>query len=124
MEHIPGYKNKAADCLSRLSFVTRKRNDNQLKDEISINMTQTEDEDNAQCCPMCVIDITNTKALQQQDRFCPRIAKMMVLSSYHINKQNDKEYKATIIPNKSSFKQYSRKCMTILAIYELAKHIL
>ena len=33
VEHIPGYKNKAADCLSRLSFVTRKRNDNPLKDE-------------------------------------------------------------------------------------------
>ena len=25
VEHIPGYKNKAADCLSRLPFVTRKR---------------------------------------------------------------------------------------------------
>ena len=32
VEHIPGYKNKAADCLSRLPFVTRKRNDNPLKD--------------------------------------------------------------------------------------------
>ena len=31
-----GYKNKAADCLSRLPFVTRKRNDNPLKDEISV----------------------------------------------------------------------------------------
>ena len=43
VEHIPGYKNKAADSLSRLPFVTRKRNDNPLKDEISINITQTED---------------------------------------------------------------------------------
>ena len=43
VEHIPGYKNKVADCLSRLPFVTRKRNYNPLKDEISINMTQTED---------------------------------------------------------------------------------
>ena len=25
VEHIPGYKNKAADCLSRLLFVTRKK---------------------------------------------------------------------------------------------------
>ena len=50
VEHIPGSKNKAADCLSRLPFVTRKRNDNPLKDEISINMTQTED--NVQSCPM------------------------------------------------------------------------
>ena len=39
VEHIPGYKNKAADCLSRLPFVTRKRNNNPCKDEISINMT-------------------------------------------------------------------------------------
>ena len=38
-------------------------------------MAQTED--NAQCCPMCVVDITDTKALQQQDRFCTRIAKMI-----------------------------------------------
>ena len=28
VEHIPGYKNKAADCSSQLPFVTRKRNDN------------------------------------------------------------------------------------------------
>ena len=112
MEHIPGYKNKAADCLSRLPFVTRKKNDNPLTDEISINMTQTED--NAQCCPMCIADITDTKALQQ-DRFCTRIAKMMEdpksgfnkRDSYgydtdgllnHINKENGKEYKATIVP--------------------------
>ena len=26
VKHIPGHKNKAADCLSRLPFVTRKRN--------------------------------------------------------------------------------------------------
>ena len=30
--HIPGTQNKAADCLSRLPFVTRKRNDNPLHD--------------------------------------------------------------------------------------------
>ena len=33
-EHIPGCKTKAADCLNRLPFVTRKRNDNPLKYEI------------------------------------------------------------------------------------------
>ena len=27
-EHSPGAQNKAADCLSRLPFVTRRRNDN------------------------------------------------------------------------------------------------
>ena len=113
MEYIPGYKNKAAGCLSRLPFVTRKRNDSPLKGEISINMTQTEE--NAQCCPMCVADITDTKALQQQERFCTRIAKMMEDPKsrfnkrdlynydsagllYHINKENGKEYQATIVP--------------------------
>ena len=60
---------------------------------------------------MCVVDITDTKALQQ-DRFCTRIAKMMEDPKsrfnervscgydssgclYHINKENGKEYKAT-----------------------------
>ena len=75
VENIPGYKKKAADCLSRLPFVTRKRNDNPLKDEISINVTQTADD--TECWPLCVVDLTDTKALQQQDRFCTRIAKMM-----------------------------------------------
>ena len=32
VEHIPGHKNKAADCLSRLPFVTRRRNNNPLND--------------------------------------------------------------------------------------------
>ena len=111
MEHTSGYQNKAAGCLSRLPFITRKRNDNPLKDEISINMTKTED--NIQCCPMCVADITDTKALQQ-DRFCTRITKIMedpksrfnerdsygynsTSLSYHITKENGKEYKATIV---------------------------
>ena len=57
---------------------------------------------------MCVVDITNTKALQQQDKFCTRIAKMMKDPNnkfnerdsygydspgllYHINKKNGKE---------------------------------
>ena len=107
MEHIPGYKNKAADCLNRQPFVTRKRNDNPLEDDISINITQAVD--NVQCCPMCVVDITNTKALQQQDRFHTRIAKMMEdpksrfnerdSYGYHIKKENGKEYKTTIVPN-------------------------
>ena len=51
VEHIPGYKNEGANCMSRLSFVTRKRNDNPLKGEISLNEVQTEEE--IQCCPMC-----------------------------------------------------------------------
>ena len=113
VEHIPGYKNKAADCLSRLPFITRKRNDNPLKDEISLNVANSERE--IQCWSMCKADITDTKALQKQDRFCTRIAKMMedpksrfnerdsyqydnIGLLYHINKENGREYKAAIIP--------------------------
>ena len=55
VEHLPGCKNKAADCLSKLPFVTRKRNNNPLKDKvISINVTQTKE--NAPCCPICEVD--------------------------------------------------------------------
>ena len=52
VEHIPGHKNKAADCLSQLPFVTRKRNDNPLKDiEVTVNVTQAEE--STTCCPLC-----------------------------------------------------------------------
>ena len=33
VKHIPGHKNKAANCMSQLPFTTRKRKDNPLKDE-------------------------------------------------------------------------------------------
>ena len=75
VEHIPGYKNKAADCLSRLPFLPGKNN-SPLKDkEISITVNQTKE--NAPCCPVCEVDATDTKALQQNDRFYSRIAKTM-----------------------------------------------
>ena len=58
VEHIPGYKNKAADCLSGLPFATRKRNDNPLKDEeTTIKIIE---EDNDTCCPLCEVDLTDT----------------------------------------------------------------
>ena len=76
VEHIPGYKNKAADCLSCLPFVTRKGNDNPLKDEdILLNTIQTEDDI---CCPLCEVDLTDTKSLQQEDKHCIRISKLIV----------------------------------------------
>ena len=113
VEHIPGYKNKAADCLSHLPFVTRKRNDNPLKDEdISVNTIQTEDDT---CCPLCDVDLTDTKSLQQEDKHCIRISKLIAdpksrfheRDSYgyddkgilhHINRENGREYKATVVP--------------------------
>ena len=114
VEHISGYKNKAANYLIRLPFVTRKRNNNPLKGgEISINVNQTKE--NAPCCPICEVDVTDTKALQENKKFCIRIAKMMedpnnrfnerdsygydsTVLLYHINKENGKECKATIVP--------------------------
>ena len=76
VEHIPGYKNKAADCLSRLRFITRKRNDNPLKDEeAGISVLQTEDD--TICCPLCEVDLTDTKTLQQEDKYCIMIAKIL-----------------------------------------------
>ena len=113
VEHIPGYKNKAADCLSRLPFVTRKQNDNPLKDEdISINTVQTEDNIT---CPLCEVDLTDTKTLQHEDKHCIRIAKLIADPKsrfnerdsygyddkgilYHINREKGKEYKATVVP--------------------------
>ena len=114
VEHIPGHKNKAADCLSWIPFAARKRNNNPLKDEdVSINETQVEV--GKDCCPLCKVELTNTKALQQSDKHCIRIAKLIEdLRSrshkrdsygyddtsllYHINSKNGKEYKATVIP--------------------------
>ena len=84
---------------------------------------------------MCVVDIADMKVLQQQYRFCTRITKMIedpkstfnerdlygcdsTALLYHINKENGKEYKATIVP-KSLLKWYSRKCITILALAKI-----
>ena len=114
VEHIPGHKNKAADCLSWLPFTTRKRNDNPLKDKnISTDITKVEVGED--CCPLCEVDMTNIKALQQSDKQCIRIVKLMEDPRsrfderesygydddgllYHINRENGKEYKATDVP--------------------------
>ena len=62
VEHIPGHKNKAADCLSWLLFATRKRNNNPLKDDdVSINETQVEVGED--CYPLCEVELTKMKAL-------------------------------------------------------------
>ena len=114
VEHIPGHKNKAVDCLSQLPFATRKRNNNPLKDEgVSINETQVEV--GMDCYPLCEDEFTNMKALQQSDKHCIRIGKLIEDPRsrfherdlygydntgllYHINRENGKEYKATVIP--------------------------
>ena len=114
MEHISGYKNKGADYLSRLPFVTRKRNDNPLKNETHVNaINEVEEESN--CCPLYEIELTDTKTLQQEDRFCKMIAILLEDPKckfherdsygytndgllYHISRENGKEYKATVVP--------------------------
>ena len=108
VENIPGHKNKAANGFSWLLFMTRKRNDNPLKDEdVSLNVTKVEVGED--CCPLCEVNMTNTKALQQSDKHCIRIAKLMEDPRsrfherdsygydddgllYHINRENGKEY--------------------------------
>ena len=114
MEHIPGHKNKAANCLSQLPFVTSKRNDNPLKDE-DVSMCETQTKVGEDCCPLCEVKLTDTKALQQYDKHCIKIARLMedprsrfhervsygyddTCLLYHINRENGKEYKATVIP--------------------------
>ena len=114
VEHILGHKNKAADCLSWLPFITRRRNDNPLKDkDTGISVVQTEND--TICCPICEVDLTDNKTLQQEDRYCIRIAKILSDPKckfngkdsygydekgilYHINQENGREYKATVVP--------------------------
>ena len=88
-------------------------NNNTLKDEdVSIHETKVEvGEDH---CPLCEVDLTNTKALQQCDKHCNKIAKMLEDPRsrfperdsygyddtgllYHINRTNSKEYKAMVV---------------------------
>ena len=115
VEHITGHKSKAANCLSWLPFVNRKRNNNPLKDEdVSINATKVEVGNDF--CPLCEVELTDTKALQQSNKHCIRIARLMEDPRsrfherdsygyddagllYHINRENSKEYKAIVIPN-------------------------
>ena len=84
VEQIPGHKNKAANCLSCLPFVTRKRNDNSLKDEV-VSIHDTKVGVGEHCCPLCKVDLTDTKHLQQSHKHCIRIAKMLedIRSRFH-----------------------------------------
>ena len=114
VEYILGHKNKAANCLCQVPFVTRKCNDNPLKDEyVSLNVTKVEVGED--CFPLCEVDMTNIKAVQQSDKHCIRIPKLMEDPGsrfherdsygyddngllYYINRENSKEYKATVVP--------------------------
>ena len=114
VEYIPGHKNKAADCLSQLPFITGKRNNNPLKDK-DVSLHKTRVEVGEDYCPLCEVDLTDTKALQQSDKHCIRIAKSLENPRgrfherdsygyddtgllYHINQENSKKYKAMVVP--------------------------
>ena len=116
--------------------MTRKRNDNPLKDEdISVNAIQTEGDT---CCPLCEVDLTDTKSLQQEDKHCIRISKLIADPKSRFHERDSygmmtKEYYITLIEKmventrqqwfqKSLSKQYLRKCMTTLATLALEKH--
>ena len=84
-----------------------------MKDEdISVNAIQTEADT---CCPLCKVDLTDTKTLQQEGKHCIRISKLIADPKsrfherdsygyddkgilYHINRENGREYNATVVP--------------------------
>ena len=83
VEHIPGSQNKGADCLSRLPYITRKRNDNPLH---VVDFSDTFEIDEAEYvnqvsyvpeCRLCEIYLTDTAALQLSDKHCTRIRNLM-----------------------------------------------
>ena len=139
VEHIPGHKNKAADCLSRLPFVTRKRNSNPLKDEVSLSIINECEKPTDICCSLCEIDLTNTNKLQQSDKHCIRIVKLMADPKsrfnerdsygyddsgvlYHLNRENGKEFKATDV-QKSLIKTVLQEMHDYFGHFELARVI-
>ena len=94
--------------------MTRKRNDNPLRDE-DVSLHERKVQVGEDCCPLCEVDLTNIKALQQSDMHCIRIVKLLenprsrfhkrdsygyddIGLLYHINQENGKEYKAMVIP--------------------------
>ena len=136
VEHIPGYKNKAADCLSRLPFVTRKRNDNPLKDEETT--IKVIEEENDICCPLCEVDLTDTQTLQKSNtalglQNCLKILKVDTMKGTLMGMMIKGFY--TMLTEKmggNTKQQYyqrhllilsSKKCMTTLAILVLVKLI-
>ena len=115
--------------------MTRKRNNNPLKDEdISVNAIETKDDT---CCPLCEADLTDTKTLQQEDKHCIRISKLIdPKSRFHEETHMGmmtKEHYITLIEEmvestrqqwyqRSLLKLYLKKCMTTLAMLALEKH--
>ena len=85
-----------------------------LKDETHVNAIN-EVEEESTGCPLCEIELNDTKALQQEGRFCKMIAILLKDPKskfherdsygytddgllYHISRENGKQYKATVLP--------------------------
>ena len=80
VEHIHSSKNMAADCLSRLPFVTRKRNHNPLNymnfsnepitelTHTSMSIDYIRPEENDAMCKLCETDLTYTIPQQKTDK--------------------------------------------------------
>ena len=89
VEHIPGSKNKAVDCLPILPFDTRKRNDNPLNNvnflnepitaltHTSMSIDHIRPEGNDAMYRLCEIDLTDTIAQQKTDKHCIRLVNLM-----------------------------------------------
>ena len=95
------------------TLMTRMRNDNPLKNE-DVSIHERKVEVGEECCPLCEVDLTDTEPLQQPDKHCIRIAKMLEDPRsrfherdcygyddtgllYHIKRENSKEYKVVVI---------------------------
>ena len=69
VEHIPGHMNKAADFLSQLPFVVRKRNDNPMNYE-DVSVIETQVDVGNDSFPLCEVELTDMKALQTLHQNC------------------------------------------------------
>ena len=69
-------------------------NNNPLNDEdVSVNKTHIEKDND--CCPLCNVELTDTKALQQSDKHCIRIAKLVEDPKSRFHERDLNEYDET-----------------------------
>ena len=118
VEHIPDTINKAADYLSRLPFVTRKRNDSPLNNinyskEPTIEVTYAsipfdciKPEKTDATCRLSKIDLTDMISQKETDKqyiiientMKNRDRKFPDRDRYAIDQENGQEYKAVVVP--------------------------
>ena len=136
VEQIPG-TNQAAVFLSRLTSLTRKGNDNPLNNtdffkEPILELTQTsissdfsKPEETDTICRVCELHLTDMTAQEKPDKHCitrenliknkesiflDRDKYVKEEALHHINQENNKEYKAVVVP-KALLPTVLKKCM-------------